>query len=232
MSLANLATSGNYNPVAPQHFSSVFAQEGELRLSREKITILAGDGAARTLPMGTVYGHITLGAVTVAADGGNTGNGTVTGVARGVAAKPGDYTLTCIAAAVDGGRFQVVDPAGYRLADALVGAGYATSQLAFTLGDGATDWAVGDLITLTVAAGAGKAVALDPAATDGSQIAAGVIYADVTAPAGADATGVGVHRDAVVIDTGLIWPAGITGDQKTAALAQLANRRIVSATGV
>lgn len=66
----------------------------------------------------------------------------------------------------------------------------------------------------------GKMTQLAPGATDGSENAAGVLLADVDASA-ADAPGVIIARHAVCADKGLVWPAGITGPQKTAAIAQL-----------
>ncbi len=67
----------------------------------------------------------------------------------------------------------------------------------------------------------GKYVQLDPAASDGSQDAAGILVGDVTAPSGADAPGVAIVREANVNSGALVWPAGITAPQKAAALAEL-----------
>lgn len=66
----------------------------------------------------------------------------------------------------------------------------------------------------------GKVTQLAPGATDGSENAAGVLLLDVDASS-ADAPGVIIARHAVCSDKALVWPAGITGPQKTAALAQL-----------
>jgi hypothetical protein len=66
----------------------------------------------------------------------------------------------------------------------------------------------------------GKVTQLAPSANDGSENAAGVLVADVDASA-ADAPGVIIARHAICSDKGLVWPAGITGAQKTAAIAQL-----------
>lgn len=67
----------------------------------------------------------------------------------------------------------------------------------------------------------GKWVILAPAADDGSQNAAGFSYATVDAST-ADKTGTVVVRDAEVNGNEIIWPAGITGPQKTTALGKLA----------
>lgn len=66
----------------------------------------------------------------------------------------------------------------------------------------------------------GKYVPLAPGASNGSQIAAGVLIEDLpTSPA--DVKRVALLRGAVVNQAALVWPAGITDPQKTAAVAQL-----------
>ena len=66
----------------------------------------------------------------------------------------------------------------------------------------------------------GKVTQLAPAASDGSQNAAGVLLLAVDASA-ADKQGVIVARHAICSDKGIVWPGGITAPQKTAAIAQL-----------
>ncbi|MCM2396195.1 head decoration protein [Rhizobium sp. S95] len=71
-----------------------------------------------------------------------------------------------------------------------------------------------------------KLVPVDPAANDGSQNAAAILYE------GCDATTKDVRRTFTARDTEvhaavLVWPAGMTDNQKTAALAQLAALGIV-----
>jgi Bacteriophage lambda head decoration protein D len=73
----------------------------------------------------------------------------------------------------------------------------------------------------------GKYKALDPAASDGSQTAAGILYDAMDASA-ADAEGVAVVRLAEVNAAELVWPAGITAGQKTTALGQLAALNIIA----
>ena len=67
----------------------------------------------------------------------------------------------------------------------------------------------------------GKYKALDPAAVDGSEAAAGLLYAAVDASA-ADAEGVAIVRLAEVNAAELVWPDGITAGEKATALGQLA----------
>lgn len=220
-----------YKTIEPLRESDVVKWEIDSRfLSREQATLLAGSGADRKVVLGEVLGKVLFDAdVTVTAGGGNTGNGTVTGDALLAAAKLGTYTATCIAAATNGGRFQVVDPDGYRLPDALVGTAYAT-QIAFTINDGATDFAVGDTFDLVVAAGSGKLVALAPSAVDGSQRAYGIALRETTAPDGVDAKLPVLKGFAVAASGRITWPAGISADAKAAAIAELAAKSITLAT--
>lgn len=138
------------------------------------------------------------------------------------------FTITVASVPGNGGVFAVFDPDGYRLADLSVGVAYAGDHINFTLADGTTDFAVGDALTVTVAAGSGKVVALDLTAVNGAQDAAGIMAAGVTAAVGTDAPGVGVVRDASFAPSKLTWPAGITNGQKTAALAQLAALSLIA----
>ncbi len=78
--------------------------------------------------------------------------------------------------------------------------------------------ATGTVVGIITASG--KATQLAPAAADGSQNAAGVLIFPVDAT-GADKPAVIVARHAICSDNGLVWPGGITGPQKTAAIAQL-----------
>jgi hypothetical protein len=65
-----------------------------------------------------------------------------------------------------------------------------------------------------------KRHALDPAATDGTQIATGVLIEAVDATL-IDRDGLIVARHAIVADRALIWPAGITAAQLETAIAEL-----------
>jgi hypothetical protein len=95
-----------------------------------------------------------------AADGGNTGDGTVTAQAAstvGAPAKLGTWTLDCIEAIVNSGRFRLTDPEGVEVAnDILIPAGAGNTVvwdgagITFTITDGGTDFAEGDLWTIAV----------------------------------------------------------------------------------
>jgi len=195
--------------------------EPDNHYSRDIVTVLAGSGADRALLTGMVLGRVTKGAATGAAVAGNTGNGTVTAApAVGAAAKPGVYRLICIEPATDAGKFSVEDPDGILIGVATVGVQF-TTHLTFTIADGSTDFASGDAFTITVAAGSGKVKQIDFAATDGGDIASGILLLDATAPDGTDRSAVAIVRNAIVSDNGITWPAGATTNQKSAATAQL-----------
>lgn len=71
-----------------------------------------------------------------------------------------------------------------------------------------------------VVTASGKVTQLAPAASDGSENAAGVMLNPVDASA-ADQPGAIIARHAICSDKGLVWPASITGPQKAVAIAQL-----------
>lgn len=128
------------------------------------VTIVSGAGV---LVRGTVLGKITKALGAPVADPGNTGNGTLTGAALGKNAKIGNYVLTCITAAMNGGTFKVIDPDGIRLDDAVVGTAYA-GPVNFIVNDGSVDFVVGDKFTIPVTAGSGKYKTVNSANVDGS----------------------------------------------------------------
>ncbi|MGN7613038.1 head decoration protein [Magnetococcales bacterium HHB-1] len=73
----------------------------------------------------------------------------------------------------------------------------------------------------------GKYQEVDPAGTDGSEVATAILYDKVDASA-ADTTGVVIVRLAEVKATELIWPSGITDPEKSTAIGQLATQDIIA----
>lgn len=184
-------------------------------------TIVSGAGV---LAIGTVLGLISVGAAATVVAGTNTGNGVLTKdattpVLQG--AMVGAYKITCITAAANGGVFRVENPAGDVLGDVAVGSTFE-DDIKFAIADGSADFVVGDSFTYTVAAGSGKYDQLDPAASNGSEVAAAVLLKAVDATS-ADVT------DALLLERGpcgvsdaaLVWPVGISAGNKSAAIAQL-----------
>lgn len=79
----------------------------------------------------------------------------------------------------------------------------------------------------------GKVVALDLAATDGSETVHGVLLTHATAPDGEDTTAVALVRGPVIVaDLGLILPTGATAAQTAAIHTALAGLGIVVRPGV
>jgi len=94
------------------------------------------------------YGTVTASAVTGA------GDGTVTTLSATGTPLPGDYTLTCITAAMDAGTFKLVDPNGNTVSVSVevTGSPQEVGGITFTLTDGAADFEAGDFFTITVPA--------------------------------------------------------------------------------
>lgn len=153
-------------------------------------------GAAGTAVAGTILARKAVDdAVVAAADGGNTGDGTVTlatVVAGDVVPLAGAYNLECTEAVTNGGVFKLVDPNGAIVATGLTmtaGAGAATiiesNGLQFTITDGDTNFVVGDKFSLTVAAN-GKMVPFVIAGAGGAQVPSQILTYDVVAAGAGD----------------------------------------------
>ncbi|BFD47629.1 MAG: hypothetical protein DMENIID0003_07030 [Wolbachia endosymbiont of Sergentomyia squamirostris] len=67
---------------------------------------------------------------------------------------------------------------------------------------------------------------LNPAGTDGTQTAIGVITSDVNSKDG-DTKAIIITRIALLADHAIVWPVNITEEQKTAAIKQLEGRGII-----
>lgn len=79
--------------------------------------------------------------------------------------------------------------------------------------------ALGCVIAIVTATGFVKAI--DPTASDGSQIAAGVLMQDCDAQLAERNDGLIIARHAIVSDRALVFPEGIAAADKAAAIAQL-----------
>jgi|GEM_PF-423937 len=139
------------------------------------------------------------------------------------------FTVVVTEADHDAGTFHVVAPNGEALPDATVGVAYTNEQINLTINDGAADFVAGDTFTIPVTAGTGYVVELAPAAVDGSQTPAGFLIAAADASLAA-VEAVAIVRGAQVVTDNLAWPAGITVDQKAAAIAELKLLGIVART--
>jgi hypothetical protein len=145
--------------------------------SRDEGTVVSG---ATVLKGGTILGRIVAGAAVGAAVAGGTGDGTITvdGTDPTLAgAQEGVYTAICIAIGTNTGTFEVNDPSGNSLGQVIVGATFA-NQIKFVINDGATDFALLDAFTITIAAGSGNYLAYDPTATTGAEQIAGILFVE------------------------------------------------------
>lgn len=197
--------------------------------SREQILLYRG---AR-IEAGTVLGKIGIGAMTVAAPvagPGNTGNGTFAAQPTADAgAMEGVWQVVITEPAANAGTFEVRRPDGTLEAKGNVAVAY-NGAINFTLQDGATDFVAGDSFNITVdyADGSGLWKPLDLAAVDGSQNAAGILRDMRDALTGADTRrAVAYVRSCDVNGKKLIWPAGITVNQRKAAEAQLGSTGVL-----
>jgi len=116
--------------------------------------------SALTYALGVIMAKLIAAAGSITADGGNTGNGTVTAfvLAPGGPPIPGDWILTCTKVGVThGGRFKLEDPNGVQVGGDLnmsdvAGDTLLVSEggLEFLITDGATNFDVADFFTLVV----------------------------------------------------------------------------------
>jgi hypothetical protein len=190
-------------------------------ISADAITMKSGQAA---LNAGSVLGKIVT-ATASETHAGNTGTGAMGTITVGDGAKAGIYRVVFVQAVTDKGNFEVYDPSGALIGNGLVGAVYTGAGLSFTIAD-ATDFVVGDKFLVTVVVSATKYVQLAPTATDGSEVAAGILwdYCDASA---ADASAPAITRMAEVKSASLTWPGSITAGQQATATAQLAALGIV-----
>jgi hypothetical protein len=204
------------------------------RFSRDEVVLAMGQSNILT---GTVLGQKTAGAdlLEVVPNGRNTGQGVLTmdpTTPLLAGALPGVYVATCTVAAAGAGTFQVTGPTGAVLGNVTVGGAAFATLIKFTIADGAPDFVVGDFFSIEVGPiSPATVVVLNPAASDGTQNAAGVLLFTTDATAGAVKT-VMIAREAVLSSFGLTWPAGMTQAQQDAAVAQLAAKGIMVRQGV
>ena len=188
-------------------------------LSRDQVVLKAVNDGATTWVTGLVLGCITIGALAGAAHGGNTGAAVIGGISAGAKCKVGTYTITCVEVTDEFG-WQVIDPNGTCLGLAKTGLAFANPQINFEITDAGAASVVGDSFTITVAAGSGKFTALAPAAVDGSQNAAAILYNTTYMGGAADQKGTVINYGATVASGLLGWGAA-TNLQIAAATAQL-----------
>ena len=80
---------------------------------------------------------------------------------------------------------------------------------------------------LGIVTASGKYKQIDPSAEDGTQVAAGVLLQACDATLIDRDDGLVVARHAIVASNAVVWPVGITTEQKAAAIAALEARGIL-----
>lgn len=182
--------------------------------SRNKGVMLSG----QDLQAGHVLGKTLVGATAAAVAGtGNTGNGTMGTITVSAAARNGTYQLVITEPGANVGEFEVRDPRGVLVGQGTVASAFSAGGLAFTLADGATDFAVGDYFNILVSGGTEKFKEYNPANTDGSQVPVAISWDRYDATA-ADVVGAVVDLDCEINAEELTWFSGASAGQKTAAL--------------
>lgn len=191
-------------------------------MSREQVLLLRG----AAINPGTVMGFINEGAqsVTPANGAGMVGNSTFTVAATADADAPaGRYRGLFL----DADTIQINGPGGYegiaQLGDAFNG------PVNFTRTAGATPHVAGDFFNIDVSYAVRNLWApLDLLGVDGRESAKGVLFAGRPALVGADTRRAVVHvRTCDMNGKKLIWPAGITVDQRKAQEALLAQTGVL-----
>jgi len=212
------------------HPGAFIVSEAQGMRSREEVVV----AVSQTISAGEVLGKTAVIAdatSSAAADAGNTGNGTITlDVTTPVlaAAMPGVYRAVCIEPATNLGTFAVFDPNGTEIGTVVVGGTFA-NQIKFVIADGSTDFIAGDAFSITVGIESvtdEQYKALDTAATDGTQHAAGIAVSPITTSASATGKIAIIDRDAEVRAADLTWPAGISAANKAKATEELRARGI------
>lgn len=77
-----------------------------------------------------------------------------------------------------------------------------------------------------------KVKVFDPSASDGAEVAAGVMIQDCDAALAERDDGLMIARHAMVADHALVWPTGITVAEKSTAIRQLKTAGILVRKGI
>ena len=107
---------------------------------------------------------------------------------------------------------------------------YSRDEITILAGSGSARALTNGMVLGKITA-SGKFVQVDDTASDGSQTAAGVLFADATAVDGTDKQATGIVRDGILKRTGLVWPSGFnttTGEASLLALGLLTREDVAS----
>lgn len=190
---------------------------------REAVTLATGN-----LLLGTVLGRsaVNTSAITVAAVGGNTGNGTI--AANATPVRAGAVVGTYRAVMTSATAFNVFDPDGHMIGSGATGTAF-TTEVAFTITVGGTPMVAGDSFTIVTTAGSGQVrqIAATPQ-SDGSHRFAGILIQDTDASGAATATVMLARGPAALSSERVIWPSGLnTAALRAPVIDAMANLGIV-----
>jgi hypothetical protein len=197
--------------------------------SREQVLLAAASGvllAGAVLAAKVVPADATA---TASADAGNTASsGTIAmdGTAPiASTAKKGRYVGVSSAAT----KVNWEDPDGVAIGVSTHGTAFTRGGIKFTITAGGTPNVVGDkfYVDVDVEKDDVRYVPFDPAGTDGSEVARAILYEGRDASGSDDVRCVITARDTEVQADMLVWIAGVTSAQKSAALASLAASGII-----
>ncbi len=215
-----------------------YEQESSVGICRDVVTVY--EAGAKTYPVGTVLGKTFVAtSVTPTAAAGNTGNGSIGTVTITGKAKRGTYTVTIIKAATNAGDFIVRDPSNNIVGYGTVAVAYS-NELAFTLADGATDFVVGDSISVEVV-GDYKYKMVEATATDGSAKACAIYisakdgsFSESSIAATTDTSVIALIRGAAIVGKEtLTYGASIdTAAEKTKMYSELESVGIICRTQI
>jgi len=212
------------------HYSNLVKREDGIEWGQCK-KVVTINGAAATLPIGSVLGSFIASPVGTAGAVVGTGNGTMGTITMTSNAnlQLGKYTLKIVKAVANAGDFLLLNPQGLAVGHGQVAVAFNQAGFAFTLADGATDFVVGDTITITVT-GTVKYKLIEATATDGTEVAKAVVVGDATgnpvpvvATLNTDVNALVLYRGVcAVADTALNYGASVDTDAEKAAIkAQL-----------
>lgn len=209
------------------HANESFISEAPGNRSREAVTVKSGSNLSACAVLATIVSGTSASA---AKSGGNTGNGTCVVDATTpllLGAKFGVYKARFLTTT----SIRLEDPDGFVLGDTTIGGSTGNSatiaeQIKAAITQGSTPFAAGDGFDITVSVKTEKEVEYNPAGTDGSEIATGILYDAVNATS-ADTRGVAYKRDCEHRAATVVWKSGLNATQKAKGTADLARRGII-----
>lgn len=222
--------------------SAVLKREPFVESGFHRKAVTAYESGAKTYTIGTVLGKTLVnGSAAAVAGATNTGNGTMGTITVSSHARIGHYTLRITAASSNAGAFELRNAAGALQGTGNVASAFVGAGLAFTLADGSTDFAVGDVFSITVT-GTEKYKILENTTGDGSAVFAGFYlgtpsggFASTSVAATTDTTVIVLERGpGVIVDKSqLTFGASIdTAAEKAAVYAQMEAVGIIAETEI